>query len=241
MHIHVGSGARRSKASAFRPCSRAQRTTNSPNSTALDASQSNRTITNPLIKYQACPYERRLVAMPPSIIHAQCQSLRTHNVRVHRAAANDVDLKYRATRGSVCNALLSSLEPLLGHCNANEVDFLLRSAKNEFRQSRSALLQEVLDSSPGFLGQVQSAKFLLFLMLFINAIHNTHSSGSCNSGIFRRDDRRDGALHGLGKSSKKFRLVNRYFPIRSNGRCSCMENLFFDRRSRLTGLLQRLI
>ena len=31
-----------------------------------------------------------------------------HNVTVHRAAANDIDFISRATRGSVCNGLLSS-------------------------------------------------------------------------------------------------------------------------------------
>ena len=79
---------------------RVQTTTDSPDSTALDASQSNRTITNSLTKYQACPYERRLVAMPPSIIHAQCQSLRTHNVCNHRAATSDCPFENAWLRGS---------------------------------------------------------------------------------------------------------------------------------------------
>ena len=35
-------------------------------------------------------------------------SFKAHNVRVHRAAANKLNNETRATRGSVCNALLSS-------------------------------------------------------------------------------------------------------------------------------------
>ena len=30
----------------------------------------------------------------------------THNVTVHRAAANDINFKTRAARGSVCNGLV---------------------------------------------------------------------------------------------------------------------------------------
>jgi hypothetical protein len=36
--------------------------------------------------------------------------LRSHNATVHRAAANDVDFKTRATRGSVCNGLFVASE-----------------------------------------------------------------------------------------------------------------------------------
>ena len=80
-----------------RACTRVQTTTDSPDSTALDASQSNRTLTNSLTWYQACLYERRFVALPPSIIHAQCQSLRTHNVQDHRAGV-DVTERSEPTR-----------------------------------------------------------------------------------------------------------------------------------------------
>lgn len=37
------------------------------------------------------------------------QIVKRHNAWVHRAAANSIDFKTRATRGSVCNPLLSSI------------------------------------------------------------------------------------------------------------------------------------
>ncbi len=82
-----------------RPCSTAQPPADSPDSTVLEASQSNRPLTNPLTWYQACPYERRFMAFPPSIIHPQCQFLRTHNGYDYRARTSNRPFQNHAQVG----------------------------------------------------------------------------------------------------------------------------------------------
>lgn len=63
----------------WRVCTMTLSTADWKDSKSVDLAQSNRTLTKSSTCYQTHPYERRCVALPPSIIPAQCQSIRTHN------------------------------------------------------------------------------------------------------------------------------------------------------------------